>query len=65
VVSEQAILMSACLQAMVAELLTKKGSPTASSKIPGRPWSFMRRDGTFHRVRPVQRSVSSDAISVR
>ncbi|XP_059488165.1 sorting nexin-17 isoform X2 [Neocloeon triangulifer] len=62
VVSEQAILMSACLQAMVAELLAKKGSPS-TPKAPNRPWSFMRRDGTFHRIRPVIRSVSSDAIS--
>ncbi|XP_065343850.1 sorting nexin-17 [Cloeon dipterum] len=62
VVSDQAILMSACLQAMVAELLAKKG-PSTIPKLPNRPWSFMRRDGTFHRVRPVTRSISNDAIS--
>jgi hypothetical protein len=49
---------------MVAELLAKKSSTSAVTKNLIKPWSFMRRDGTFHRVRPVQRTVSNDTISV-
>ncbi|XP_023211963.1 sorting nexin-17-like [Centruroides vittatus] len=64
ITSEQAIMMSMCLQGMVDELLVKK----TGSKFRCQPertrrgsWSYMKRDGSSHQL-CVSRSVSSDSI---
>lgn len=45
--SEQAILMSVCLQSMVDELLLKRnGMKRKSSVINKGNWSYMKRDGS-------------------
>lgn len=63
--SEQAILMSICLQSMVDELLLKKNG--IKRKMPGemtqRPnWSYMKRDGSSQ-VLSSSQSSSSDGFS--
>ncbi|CAH1103521.1 unnamed protein product [Psylliodes chrysocephalus] len=49
--SEQAILMSVCLQSLVDELLLKKNGikKKSSFSIKG-SWSYMKRDGSSHRI---------------
>lgn len=67
VVSEQAILLSMCLQGMVGELLLKKNGATKPACADGRrngrrgSWSFMKRDGSSYQI-SVSRSASSDGI---
>ncbi|UYV78387.1 SNX17 [Cordylochernes scorpioides] len=63
-VSDQAILMSVCLQGMVDELLLDKSGPPSRAPPavlgPRRAsWSYMRRDGTSHQI---SRSVSTDTF---
>lgn len=61
--SEQAILMSVCLQAMVDELLLKKnGTPRKqpSDRTPKGSWSYMKRDGSCQMI---CHSNSVDSIS--
>ncbi|XP_067008355.2 sorting nexin-17 [Anabrus simplex] len=65
IVSEQAILMSVCLQAMVDELLLKKTG--MRRKQPGDrsrkgSWSYMKRDGSSQLI-SVSQSASTDGIS--
>lgn len=65
IASEQAILMSVCLQSMVDELLLKKTG--MKRKQPGNrtrkgSWSYMKRDGSSHWI-SVSQSASSDGIS--
>lgn len=48
--SEQAILMSVCLQSLVDELLMKKnGLKRRKGSFTGR-WSYMKRDGSVHLI---------------
>ncbi|XP_064480852.1 sorting nexin-17-like [Ornithodoros turicata] len=66
VVSDQAILLSMCLQGMVGELLLKKNGSTKPAEMQrskGRrgSWSFMKRDGSSYQI-SVSRSASSDGI---
>lgn len=63
--SEQAILMSICLQSMVDELLLKKNG--MKRKMPGdiaqkQNWSYMKRDGSSQ-VLSSSQSSSSDGFS--
>lgn len=45
--SEQAILMSVCLQSMVDELLLKRNGVKRKNSIVGKGnWSYMKRDGS-------------------
>ncbi|PSN32989.1 Sorting nexin-17, partial [Blattella germanica] len=64
IASEQAILMSVCLQAMVDELLLKKTG--MKRKQPGDrvrkgSWSYMKRDGSSQLI-SVSQSASTDGI---
>lgn len=65
IVSDQAIMMSMCLQGMVEELLVKKtGSKFRRPPDKGTrrgSWSYMKRDGSSHQL-SVSRSESSDSI---
>lgn len=48
--SEQAILMSLCLQSLVDELIMKKnGLKRRKGSYKGR-WSYMKRDGSVHLI---------------
>lgn len=68
VMSEQAILISICLQSMVDELLSRR----KGLKVPGDyctrqidvrrgSWSYMKRDGSSHQLNKMVRSVSTDS----
>lgn len=46
--SDQAILMSVCLQSMIDELLLKKVG--GSQKETGKTWNYMTRDGNIQTV---------------
>ncbi|CAG9855509.1 unnamed protein product [Phyllotreta striolata] len=50
--SEQAILMSVCLQSLVDELLMKKNDikRRTTPNVKGNNWSYMKRDGSSHRI---------------
>lgn len=49
--SEQAILMSVCLQSLVDELLLKKnGSKRKHYSLNRGNWSYMKRDGSSHMI---------------
>ncbi|KDR21557.1 sorting nexin-17 [Zootermopsis nevadensis] len=64
IASEQAILMSVCLQAMVDELLLKKTGmkrKQPGDKVRKGSWSYMKRDGSSQLI-SVSQSASSDAI---
>ncbi|GFG30468.1 hypothetical protein Cfor_09310 [Coptotermes formosanus] len=64
VASEQAILMSVCLQAMVDELLLKKTGvkrKQAGDRTRKGSWSYMKRDGSSQWI-SVSQSASSDGI---
>lgn len=65
VVSDQAILMSVCLQGMVDELLMKQSGnkrTKPSEKMTRRgSWNYMKRDGSSYQI-SVSRSVSNDGI---
>lgn len=51
VTSDQAILMSLCLQSLVDELLVKKnGYDTKSQTNKKGTWSYMKRDGSSHLI---------------
>lgn len=51
VTSDQAILMSLCLQSLVDELLVKKnGYDTKTQAAKRGPWSYMKRDGSSHLI---------------
>lgn len=45
IASEQAILMSVCLQAMIDELLQKCVVGSKTQAIPGKSWTYIMRDG--------------------
>lgn len=45
IVSEQAILMSVCLQAMIDELLQKRVVGSRIQAEPGKSWTYIMRDG--------------------
>jgi sorting nexin-17 len=70
VVSDQAILLSICLQGMVEELLLKRkglklaGDATdegSESGLRRSSWSYMKRDGSSRQIN-IPRSVSSDTF---
>lgn len=49
--SEQAILMSVCLQSMVDELLLKKNGIRHKEPIIAKGnWTYMKRDGSSHLI---------------
>lgn len=51
VTSEQAILMSVCLQSMVDELLLKRsGNKRKILSKNKKNWSYMKRDGSSHLI---------------
>lgn len=51
ITSEQAILMSVCLQSLVDELLMKKyGIRKKQSSLNKGNWSYMKRDGSRHLI---------------
>lgn len=51
ITSEQAILMSICLQSLVDELLLKKnGMQKKRSSVNKGNWSYMKRDGSCHLI---------------
>ncbi|XP_015907044.2 sorting nexin-17 [Parasteatoda tepidariorum] len=65
--SDQAIMMSMCLQGMVDELLSKRNGIKVEEKSDrsGRrgSWNYMKRDGSSHQISSsVGRSVSTDGI---
>lgn len=67
IASEQAILMSVCLQAMVDELLLKKTGmkrrqPSDNSRKGS--WSYMKRDGSSQLI-SISQSTSSDGIATK
>ncbi|XP_033213180.1 sorting nexin-17-like [Belonocnema kinseyi] len=43
--SEQAILMSVCLQSMIDELLLKNVGGTKNQELTGKPWTYVTRNG--------------------
>ncbi|XP_033331516.2 sorting nexin 17 isoform X1 [Megalopta genalis] len=45
ITSEQAILMSVCLQAMIDELLLKHAGGSRIQEVPGKSWTYVMRDG--------------------
>ncbi|XP_024940784.1 sorting nexin-17 [Cephus cinctus] len=45
ITSEQAILMSVCLQAMIDELLIKNVGGSKSQEVSGKTWTYIMRDG--------------------
>ncbi|KZC06151.1 PREDICTED: sorting nexin-17 [Dufourea novaeangliae] len=45
ITSEQAILMSVCLQAMIDELLLKNAGGSKPEEVSGKSWTYIRRDG--------------------
>ncbi|XP_076662486.1 sorting nexin 17 [Halictus rubicundus] len=45
ITSEQAILMSVCLQAMIDELLLKHAGGSRTKELPGKSWTYVMRDG--------------------
>ncbi|XP_049858580.1 sorting nexin-17 isoform X2 [Schistocerca gregaria] len=67
IASEQAILMSVCLQAMVDELLLKKTGmkrrqPSDNSRKGS--WSYMKRDGSSQLI-SISQSTSTDGIATK
>lgn len=50
IASEQAILMSVCLQSLVDELLIKKNGVQKRITVKRGNWSYMKRDGSFHLI---------------
>lgn len=51
ITSDQAILMSVCLQSMVDELLMKRsGSKRRILSKNKKNWSYMKRDGSSHLI---------------
>lgn len=51
ITSEQATLMSVCLQSLVDELLLKKnGAKRKRFSINKGNWSYMKRDGSSHTI---------------
>lgn len=48
--SEQAILMSVCLQSMVDQLLLKRNDTKNQQTTPKGQWSYMKRDGSSHLI---------------
>ncbi|CAG2169867.1 unnamed protein product [Oppiella nova] len=74
IISDQAILMSVCLQGMVEELLMKRNGKKIKREEPSLQyttngtaggsrrgsWSYMKRDGSSHQI-SLPRSVSTDA----
>ncbi|XP_043272280.1 sorting nexin-17 [Venturia canescens] len=57
--SEQAILMSVCLQAMIDELLFQNAGADKAAVLPGKSWTYIMRDGHSRRL---MGSTSSDNI---
>ncbi|XP_053980964.1 sorting nexin-17 [Hylaeus volcanicus] len=45
ITSDQAILMSVCLQAMIDELLLKNASGSRAQDLSRKPWTYVMRDG--------------------
>lgn len=43
--SEQAILMSVCLQSMIDELLLKSVGGVRNQELKGKTWTYITRDG--------------------
>lgn len=43
--SEQAILMSVCLQSMIDELLLKTVGGVRNQEVTGKSWTYITRDG--------------------
>ncbi|GIY60290.1 sorting nexin-17 [Caerostris darwini] len=65
--SDQAILMSVCLQGMVDELLSKRHGVKNEEKLDKSnrrgSWNYMKRDGSSHQISSnIGRSVSTDGI---
>ncbi|KAG8193259.1 hypothetical protein JTE90_027003 [Oedothorax gibbosus] len=64
--SDQAILMSVCLQGMVDELLQKRQGAKEKPERPGGrrgSWNYMKRDGSSHQISAsLGKSVSTDGI---
>lgn len=58
--SDQAILMSVCLQSMVDELLLKKNGLKKNQSDCGNrnSWSYMKRDGSSQLISPSQSPVT-------
>lgn len=51
ITSDQAILMSVCLQSMVDELLLKKNGLKKRKPVTAKGnWSYMKRDGSSHLI---------------
>lgn len=63
--SEQAILMSICLQSMVDELLLKKSGVRRKTIAPVKSnnWSYIKRDGSSQTIKSVSQFGSGSELS--
>lgn len=68
VASEQAILMSVCLQSVVDELLLKRQGARRTCRTPrSQPWVYMKRDGSSQIISPTaeQAQRPDNSFSIR
>jgi sorting nexin-17 len=58
--SEQAILMSVCLQSMIDELLLKNVGGIKNQVLSGKTWTYITRDG---HSRTIMGSLSAETLN--